>query len=199
LGSGGGGLGYAGVDRSLAIEFDTFKNSDDINDNHVSVLVNGVVTDAIATEGYDGDLNDGTDKFAWVEYDGSSNVLTVYVSETNSKPSEPLIETDIDLSSLVGDQAYAGFSAGTGGLYNNHDVLSWSLNAGVPVSRPVPTQLTVIGDTLFFTADNGVNGRELWSFDGSDAKLSNSISCQGLSCTRLRRLATWTPTTQTLG
>ncbi len=30
-----------------------------------------------------------------------------------------------------------------------------------------PKHLTAVGDTLFFTADDGVHGRELWKSDGS--------------------------------
>ncbi len=32
-----------------------------------------------------------------------------------------------------------------------------------------PRNLTVVGDRLFFTADDGTNGRELWKSDGSRA------------------------------
>ena len=32
-----------------------------------------------------------------------------------------------------------------------------------------PDDLTVVGDTLYFTADDGVNGRELWKSDGTEA------------------------------
>jgi ELWxxDGT repeat protein len=32
-----------------------------------------------------------------------------------------------------------------------------------------PAQLTNVGGTLFFTADDGVNGRELWKSDGTAA------------------------------
>src|SRR5579871_4879192 len=39
LGNNGGGIGYAGIDNSLAIEFDTYQNSElgDPNANHVAV------------------------------------------------------------------------------------------------------------------------------------------------------------------
>lgn len=35
------------------------------------------------------------------------------------------------------------------------------------VPAPAPTSLTVVGDRLFFTADDGIHGRELWVSDGT--------------------------------
>ena len=110
LGGTGGELGLEGINQSLAIEFDTYANAGDVNDNHVSVLINGNVTGAVATKSYGVDLNNGANKYAWVDYNGTNNVLAVYLSETNNKPGTPVIVTNVDLSALVGDQAYAGFS-----------------------------------------------------------------------------------------
>lgn len=36
-----------------------------------------------------------------------------------------------------------------------------------PFFVPIPEELTALGGTLFFTADDGVNGRELWKSDGT--------------------------------
>ncbi|NND97094.1 MAG: DUF4347 domain-containing protein [Pirellulaceae bacterium] len=135
IGQTGGGLGYAGINNSVAIEFDTYANADDVNDNHLSVLVNGNVATPIATKTYAVDLNGGADKYAWIDYNGTNNVLAVYLSETATKPTNPLLVTNVDLLGIVGSQAYAGFSAGTGGLANNHDLIDWSMNTEVP---PIP-------------------------------------------------------------
>ncbi|QDT13193.1 carbohydrate-binding domain-containing protein [Planctomycetes bacterium K23_9] len=137
LGASGGALGYEGITNSLAIEFDTYQNGGDVNANHVSVLVNGSTTTPIATKTYAVDLNNGATKYAWVEYNGTNNLLAVYLSESNSKPSNPLITTTIDLQTLVGGEAYVGFTSGVGGLQNNHDILNWTLNTDVP-SIPDP-------------------------------------------------------------
>jgi glucose/arabinose dehydrogenase len=43
-----------------------------------------------------------------------------------------LVVENVDLAALVGDQAYAGFSAATGGLVNRHQILNWQYNTSVP-------------------------------------------------------------------
>ncbi|WP_375327632.1 ELWxxDGT repeat protein [Microcystis sp. BLCC-F210] len=50
-------------------------------------------------------------------------------------------------------------------------VLVKDINPGYdnPFSGLNPQNLTAVGNTLFFTADDGVNGRELWKSDGTEA------------------------------
>lgn len=52
-----------------------------------------------------------------------------------------------------------GTSAGT--------VLVKNLNAGANHSNPA--EMTLVGNTVFFTASDGISGRELWKTDGTDA------------------------------
>ncbi len=128
LGDKGGGLGYRGITQSLAIEFDTYKNGTDINNNHLAILQDGNVTDALTTTPAPFDLNSGDALTAWIEYDGESDLLEVFLSDTSVKPETALLTQNIDLEAVVGDQAYLGFSAGTGGLSNNHDINNWKIN-----------------------------------------------------------------------
>jgi hypothetical protein len=44
-GGGGGGLGCQGIAPSIAVEFDTFQNSFDINNNHVAIMTDGQLND----------------------------------------------------------------------------------------------------------------------------------------------------------
>ena len=41
------------------------------------------------------------------------------------------------------------------------------INSGNGSGLSYPSLLTVIGSTLFFKADDGTNGRELWKSDGT--------------------------------
>jgi hypothetical protein len=130
---GGEGLGYAGITRSLGIEFDTYKNSGDLNNNHVSVLVNGNVKHSVATRAVPFDLNSGKPIHAWIEYDAGSKILSVYVSENVVRPASPLLKTRVDLEKIVGSKAFAGFTAATGSLVNRHEILDWRLDVRQPM------------------------------------------------------------------
>ncbi|MDX2214697.1 MAG: pre-peptidase C-terminal domain-containing protein [Oculatellaceae cyanobacterium bins.114] len=51
------------------------------------------------------------------------------------------------------------------------------INAGTGGSNP--TDLTVVGNTLFFAADDGTLGSELWSFNGVTPNLAGNINFTG--------------------
>lgn len=132
LGLSGGDLGYAGLANSIAIEFDTYDNgAGDISNNHLSILRNGVVNAALDSVNAPFDLNSGNTLTAWVDYNGTTNLLQVYLSNTDVQPVDAVLSTNVDLAGTLGNQAFIGFSAGTGGLMNDQDILNWSFNTTV--------------------------------------------------------------------
>jgi glucose/arabinose dehydrogenase len=168
VGQGGGSLGYGGIGNSLAVEFDTWKNgSGDINNNHVSILVNGDTVNAVASAPAGLDLNAGAVVHAWIDYNGLRDEMAVYLSSSPARPETPVLFTNIDLRALVGDSAFLGFAAATGGSYNRHWLLDWSMNLEVPpvVGPPGPgdelVSVTVLNGLVQPTAVN-------WSPDGSN-------------------------------
>ncbi|MEO1090956.1 MAG: Calx-beta domain-containing protein, partial [Pseudomonadota bacterium] len=134
LGGNGGDQGLRStVTNSLAIGFDTYKNWYDApGDNRLTVLANGDVRNALIEQQVGTvDFNDGGVGYAWIDYDGASNQLQVFLSTTSTKPAVAALSFTVDLASFVGSQAYAGFTAGTGGgTANNHEILNWTLTVG---------------------------------------------------------------------
>ena len=135
LGANGGDLGYVAITPSVAVEFDTWQNSWDINGNHVAILTDGQtndldpqtpygVTDCQPSTGVFGCLSNGDVWSVWIDYNGTA--LTVAVADNSTKRPANLIEYPIALASILGPgPAYVGFTGGTGAGYQDHYVLNW--------------------------------------------------------------------------
>ncbi|XP_040376760.1 probable L-type lectin-domain containing receptor kinase S.5 [Oryza brachyantha] len=141
-GSNGGYLGLTNASTNgnatngfAAVELDSVKQPYDIDDNHVGVNINGVNSAAAASLTPFGiqlapsntTIDDGS-YFVWVDYNGTSRYVWVYMAKNDSKPSTAVLNTSLDLSSvLLGKKAYFGFSASTGETYQLNCVLMWNM------------------------------------------------------------------------
>ena len=146
LGGNGGGLGYSGIPNSVAVEFDTFFNPGfDPSDNNLSVLLNGNVIDDLNTTTPTLDLNGGEVLTAWIDYDQNTELLEVFLADTEIKPDTPVLSEALDLAAVLGDNAFVGFSAGTGGLHNTHDILNWNFSSSllIPAVEFAPSAVLV--------------------------------------------------------
>ncbi|XP_031492620.1 L-type lectin-domain containing receptor kinase SIT1-like [Nymphaea colorata] len=123
----------------FAVEFDTVREPllQDIDDNHVGIDINSVISNASSTASYHTDdgrnetiiLDSKTLIQAWIDYDGQMNLLNVTIAPLPShpeKPKRPLISYAVDLSPVLNEYMYAGFSASTQRLASEHYVLAWS-------------------------------------------------------------------------
>jgi hypothetical protein len=73
-------------------------------------------------------FNDGGVHYAWVDYDGQTKVMNVYLSTTPFKPGAPTLSAVIDVGATLGqtnEEVFLGFTAGTGGAINRHEILNW--------------------------------------------------------------------------
>jgi hypothetical protein len=151
-GGGGGGIGYQGLPNSVGIEFDTWNNGsgDGNSDNHVGIDINGNVNSAALNTALPVILDSGEDLFAWVDYNGATNLLEVRLSNVDSRPLASLLSYTVDLVSVLGTpDAFVGFTSGTGAAGANHDVLSWEFRdtfapVDVPNDVPEPTSLLLL-------------------------------------------------------
>jgi Domain of unknown function (DUF4347)/Legume lectin domain/PA14 domain/Calx-beta domain/Glucose / Sorbosone dehydrogenase len=135
LGAVGSYVGIGAVPNSLAVKFDTYKNADDIAENTVSIVRNGEVYAPIAIQATPFDLNNGATYSAWVEYDGLTNQLTVFLSDGTAKPPTAIVTAPIDLFDTVGNQAFIGFTAAAGGIANRQTINSWQFQTDVQVGN----------------------------------------------------------------
>jgi hypothetical protein len=120
----------------FAVEFDTVLDLelDDINGNHVGIDIDSLVSNKSVPAAYfddknskhDLDLNSGQVIQAWIEYDSPSNRLDVKLSPSSVKPISTLLSLQVDLSAILEESMYIGFSASTGLLASSHYIMGWS-------------------------------------------------------------------------
>lgn len=132
--------GTNSTNHLFAVEFDTVQDFafGDINDHHVGVDVNSLVSTASASAGYYADdstkldlnLNSGRPIFVWIDYDSATTTIHVTISPFSPKPTKPLLSVHLDLSPVLQRYMYVGFSASTGLLASSHYILGWSFRVG---------------------------------------------------------------------
>ncbi|NHM05529.1 beta strand repeat-containing protein, partial [Flavobacterium celericrescens] len=119
-GSAGGGIGYAGINPSIAVEFDTYYNSpgDPYSNDHMAIMTNGDT--ANHTSPIDlGNIEDNVWHDFEVSWTAGTNNLKVYY-DGSLRYNQTI---DIVNSIFSGNQnAYFGFTAATGGAVNTHAV-----------------------------------------------------------------------------
>ncbi|XAR59158.1 Non-specific serine/threonine protein kinase [Bertholletia excelsa] len=132
----------------FGIEFDVFENEEygDISANHVGIDVNSLTSVASHNAGYcsiycynryytDSDensfkevkLNNGRNYQVWIDYDGLNISVTMALAG-KKRPRRPLLNASLDLSWVLKDEMFVGFTASTGQLVEAHRVLAWSFS-----------------------------------------------------------------------
>lgn len=121
----------------LAVELDTILNPEfrDIDFNHAGIDINSLISLTSFPAGYfagDGafrnlSLISGDPIQVWVDYDGIGLRLNVTLSPMGlPKPQIPLLSSTVDLSGVLGEMMYVGFSSSSDPFLTSHYLLGWS-------------------------------------------------------------------------
>ncbi|XP_010262583.2 PREDICTED: L-type lectin-domain containing receptor kinase IV.1-like [Nelumbo nucifera] len=140
----------------VAVELDTIENIElaDINDNHVGIDINGLKSVDSAPASYFTDQNgefknlslmSGKAMQVWVEYNGLDTRINVTIAPINvPKPDIPLLSLRYNLSPIIKDPMYVGFSSSTGAVLTSHYVLGWSFKTDGPAKELTLSQLPTL-------------------------------------------------------
>uniref|UniRef100_A0ACD5TXZ8 Uncharacterized protein n=1 Tax=Avena sativa TaxID=4498 RepID=A0ACD5TXZ8_AVESA len=130
----------------LVVEIDTFQNPElqDINDNHIGIDISSVFPFQYYMAGFyedsSGDfknltLNNGMKMQLWVEYEQELTRINVTLAPLHvGKPLKPLLSATYDLSKVLTETTYIGFSSTAELMNARHYVLGWSF--GVNMQAP---------------------------------------------------------------
>ncbi len=125
LGGNSAGLGYQGIQKSVAVKFNFYDYNNEGSDS------TGVYTDGQAPVNPSTDispsgieLGSGDSIQAQVTYDGATLTLNLLDLVTNDKFT---MSQAINIPQIVGgNTAYVGFTGGTGGLTSSQKLLTWA-------------------------------------------------------------------------
>lgn len=120
---------HAGIPWAVAVFFDTYRNKEegDPSSNYIGIRVNGSPSETRWPPGRLADspnlsvrLKDGKTHTARIVF--QPPFLSVFLDGAS------VVETVVDLSTATDQEgrAWVGFTAATGGGWQNHDILSWS-------------------------------------------------------------------------
>ena len=139
IGGAGGGIGYAGIPNSLAVEFDTWDNMEtkqvvvrDVDDNHIGVHTRGTDPNsereslALGQSSNLPELSDGNVHTARIDY--VPGQLAVFIDDNEI----PVIVVKVDLAETLAldeGKAWIGFTAATWDAFENHDILRWAFTS----------------------------------------------------------------------
>jgi hypothetical protein len=141
-----------GITRRIAVFFDTFENRWDPNGNYLAVCTNAGTPEvrwpprcSAYSQQLVINLKDGRAHTARITYDPPQ--LAVYLDGGG----EPIRTASVDVASILGGDgtAWVGFTASTGGGYENHDLLSWKFASG-PRRGGAESNMAVIDSAISY-------------------------------------------------
>ncbi|KAL5809050.1 hypothetical protein ACOSQ3_029741 [Xanthoceras sorbifolium] len=132
------------------VEFDTvngYNEGVDVPGNHVGIGINQIFSVASEPASYYVGNTDHKEEMtlessepirAWIEYDGVNKAVNVTISPAGmEKPLRPLFSHPTDLTGVLQETMYVGFSASTGEKSSFHYILGWSFQLNGVVAPPL--------------------------------------------------------------
>ncbi|XP_052145188.1 L-type lectin-domain containing receptor kinase SIT1 [Oryza glaberrima] len=144
----------------LAVELDTIVNAEfgDMSDNHAGIDVDGLASVAADDAGYHDDRTGAFVNMSllsraaarvWVDFDARTSLVNVTMAPLElPKPTTPLLSASVNLSAVIEDEAYVGFSSSTGVVASRHYVLAWSFKMDGPAPSLNVSKLPALPVTI---------------------------------------------------
>ena len=188
-GTGGGQMGFGGITPSLIVELDTYVNtgapSFDPNSDHIGVQKNGsnvhaapnMIAAPVSALNPVGNIETGNWYTLRVTYNPDTDNLKVFFNCVER------ISTTVDLAAILGTNLVRwGFTAGTGGLSNQHRVCDPVWVSGMGNFLPASTT-TCAGAPSTWTIPAGITGVSWSPAAGLSATTGSTVTASPTTTT----------------
>ncbi len=169
--SGGGGLGFEGLTKSVAVKFDLYNNNGEGTDS-TGLFTNGATTPTTPSNDLTStgvNLHSGDIFSVAMTYNGTTLNLTVTDTTTGATATESY---SVNIPSIVGgNTAYVGFTAASGGETATQDILNWTYAPTTPlpngwtnadIGAPTLAGSTTDNNGTFTVTGGGI---DIWNTD----------------------------------
>jgi hypothetical protein len=178
VGLSGGSLGYAGIGKSVAVKFDLYNNAGEGSDS-TGIYENGAAPSipAINLSSHGINLHSGDAMHAHFVYNGTTLTLTLTDTVTNAYVTESF---PVNIPAIVGsNNAYIGFTAGTGSLSATQNILSWAYSSSNAVTTIATPTILPLGGAANFpittTIFDATPGAEIYYTTDGSVPTSSSL------------------------
>jgi fibronectin type 3 domain-containing protein len=188
LGTGGGGLGYQGINKSVAIKFDVFDNAGE-GTNSTGLYTGGAAPTTLGSVNLGGtgfDMRSYDVSRATMTYDGTTLTVTLKDLRTGATATQSY---NVNIPALIGGStAWVGFTAADGALTSIEHILNWTYATvnTTPTPPGAPTGVNVTGGdaqaTLSWSPVSGASSYNV-RFGTSSGNYGAPISVSGTSKT----------------
>lgn len=178
-GSSGGGIGYQGINPSLAVEMDTYVNATDPGFDHIALQTNGVVTHGggntlagpVQTSASSGNVED----CAWHQLNVVWNPTTLSFNVYFDGVLRLSYTGDIVNNIFGGNpNVYWGFTAATGGANNQHQFCN-TLSPAFIVASPIQCQGFPVEFQSSSVVATGLITNYVWDFGDGATTTGTSV------------------------
>ncbi|MFI5494844.1 L-type lectin-domain containing protein [Actinoplanes sp. NPDC051859] len=127
IGGHGGSIGYGGMTHSVAVEMDTFKNPNDVDNNHVALVMHGASDETQSMVAPSPIQMFGQDIRVRITWNAKTKMLKVRVKAMGGDEMK-ILEEHVDLRKALGyKKAFVGFTGGTGEDVSVQKIKNWHL------------------------------------------------------------------------
>ncbi|OMO63472.1 hypothetical protein COLO4_32422 [Corchorus olitorius] len=118
----------------VAVEFDTYHNFWDPDNDHVGININSLVSSKTVT--WYSSVMDGKSMDVWIDYNSSSRLLNVsFTGFQGNVIIQQNIQYEVDFRDYLSEWANFGFSSATGIYFELHTIHSWYFSSNLQITE----------------------------------------------------------------